>query len=91
MTDLDVFITHRESLRNNSVTITLSVVWKIPYFGRPKYPILQCQNTLYCTTNIGCFAFAFYSSLFLLQQLLAKTILPQTGISHGNFILNNGE
>ena len=41
MTDLDVFITHRESIRKTSVTISLSVVWKTPYFGRAKHPILQ--------------------------------------------------
>ena len=64
----------KKSICNALVTISLSVVWKIPYFGLPKYPILQHQNTLYCTTNIGCFAFAFHNSLFLV--LIFHYILP---------------
>jgi|GEM_PF-2626201 len=64
ITDFALFVAQRKSIRSISVILSLSAVWKTPYFGRPKYPILQHQNTLYCTTNIGCFAFAFHNSVF---------------------------
>ena len=78
ITDFALFVTQRKSIRSISVILSLSVVWKTPYFGLPKYPILQHQNTLYCTTNIGCFAFAFHSSVFGVQIVHSILHYPRT-------------
>ena len=56
ITDFALFVTQRKSIRSISVILSLSVVWKTPYFGLPKYPILQHQNTLYCNTKTHCIA-----------------------------------